>query len=178
MAEKATVHKAVLQIADMDRHVYADFNLTLALHPSETLERMLVRLLAFCYRAEENLNFTRGLSSVDEPDLWLKHDDGRILNWIEVGQPMPDRLKKGSSQSEKVEVFTYGRGFDVWWKTHQAPIRALPKVSLYHFSAEALGEGVKLMTKTMNLSATITDGSLFLTDIKSGESASFELLPL
>lgn len=175
MAEKATIYKANLQVADMDRNVYADYTLTLALHPSETLERMLVRLLAFCYRAHENLSFTRGLSSVEEPELWLKHDDGRILNWIEVGQPMPDRLKKGSSQAQQLEVFTYGRGFDVWWKTHQAAIQALPKVSVYHFASEALAEGVKLMSKTMNLSATITEGALFLTDIKSGDSASFEL---
>jgi uncharacterized protein YaeQ len=96
VAKKATIYKASLTWSDMDRSVYGDFNLTIALHPSETVERMMVRILAFCYRAAENLTFTKGLSSVDEPDLWLKHDNGTILEWIEVGQPAPDRLKKAS----------------------------------------------------------------------------------
>lgn len=162
MAEKATIYKANLQVADMDRNYYGDFNLTIALHPSETIERMLVRILAFCYRAAENLSFTRGLSSVDEPELWLKHDDGRILNWIEVGQPMPDRLKKASSQSLQVEVFSYGRGLDVWWKTHKDAINALPKVTMHRFDADELVNASQVVTKSMTLSVTITESMAYI----------------
>ena len=162
MAEKATIFKANIQLADMDRNYYGDFNLTIALHPSETVERMLVRILAFCYCAAENLSFTRGLSSADEPDLWLKHDDGRILEWIEVGQPAPDRLKKASGQSLAVRVFTYGRGLDIWWKTNAAAITNLPKVSIHYFAADELQAAVACIEKTMTLSVTITEGLAYL----------------
>lgn len=171
VAEKATIYKVNLQVADMDRNSYGDYNLTIALHPSETIERMMVRILAFCYRSAENLSFTRGLSSVDEPELWLKHDDGRILNWIEVGQPMPDRLKKASSQAEKVEVFTYGRGHDVWWNTHANAINNLPKVSLYFFAAEELQALSVLAAKTMNLNVTIVENIAYV----SSSDANFEV---
>ena len=162
MALKASIYKANLSVSDMDRNVFGDFNLTVALHPSETVERMMVRILAFCYRAAENLTFTKGLSSMDEPDLWLKHDNGTILEWIEVGQPTPERLKKASGQSQAVEVFTYGRGMDVWWKSNSAAIRALPKVSIHYFAADELQSLTALADKTMNLTVTITESIAYV----------------
>lgn len=162
MALKASIYKANLSVSDMDRNVFGDFNLTVALHPSETVERMMVRILAFCYRAAENLTFTKGLSSMDEPDLWLKHDNGTILEWIEVGQPTPERLKKASGHSQAVEVFTYGRGMDVWWKSNSAAIRALPKVSIHYFAADELQSLTALADKTMNLTVTITESIAYV----------------
>jgi uncharacterized protein YaeQ len=164
VAEKATIYKANLTLSDMDRSVYGDFNLTIALHPSETIERMMVRILAFCFRAAENLTFTKGLSSIEEPDLWLKHDNGTILEWIEVGQPSPERLKKASSQSQSVKVFSYGRGMDVWWKTNAAAIRALPKVDIRCFAAEELQPLSELADKTMNLTVTITEATAYVSN--------------
>lgn len=149
----------------MDRNVFGDFNLTVALHPSETIERMMVRILAFCYRAEENLTFTKGLSSVDEPDLWCKHDNGTILEWIEVGQPTPERLKKASGQAQAVTVFSYGRGMDVWWKNNASAIKSLPKVSVYSFAADDLQQILPLADKTMNLSVTITETIAYISTL-------------
>jgi uncharacterized protein YaeQ len=157
VAEKATIYKANLTLSDMDRNVYGDFSLTIALHPSETLERMMVRILAFCYRAAEHLTFAKGLSATEEPDLWLRHDNGTLLEWIEVGQPAPDRLKKASSQAASVKVFSYGRGMDVWWKNNAQAIRALPKVEIHSFDAEELQHLVALADKTMNLTVSITE---------------------
>lgn len=176
MAEKASVYKAGIQLADMDRQVYGDYSLILALHPSETHERLLVRILAFCYRAAENLTFTRGLSSVDEPDLWRKHDDGRILEWIEVGQPSLERLKKASSQAESVRVFAYGKGMDIWWKNNAAAMTALPKVSLHAFASDELRPLCDAMQKNMQGSVTITEAMAYVTlqDI----TASLTLQPL
>ncbi len=162
MAEKATIYKANLTLSDMDRNVYGDFNLTIALHPSETIERMMVRILAFCYCAAENLTFTKGLSSTDEPDLWLKHDNGTILEWIEVGQPAPERLKKASGQSQAVKVFTYGRGMNEWWKGNVAAINALPKVTTHYFAADELQQLSALADKTMNLTVTITESIAYV----------------
>ncbi len=162
MAEKPTIHKLNLTLSDMDRNLYSNYNVTIALHPSETIERMMVRILAFCYRAAENLSFARGLSSAEDPELWIKHDDGRILEWIEVGQPASDRLKKASSQSVSVKVFSYGRGMDVWWKTNAAAIHALPKVDIHYFAADELLQLCRLADKTMNLTVTITEAIAYV----------------
>lgn len=162
MAEKPSIYKLTLGLSDMDRNVYCNYNLTIALHPSETIERMMVRILAFCYSAAENLSFARGLSAAEDPDLWLKHDNGSILEWIEVGQPSPDRLKKASSQSLAVKVFSYGRGLPVWWKTHAAAINALPKVSIHYFAADELQELCKLADRTMNFTVVITEAIAYV----------------
>lgn len=162
MAEKPTIHKLNLTLSNMDSHVYGDYNLTIALHPSETVERMMVRILAFCFRAGDNLSFTRGLSATDEPDLWQIHDNGTILEWIEVGQPSPERLKKGASQSAAVKVFSYGRGLDVWWKANGSAINALPKVEIHYFSADDLQALSALADKSMSLTVTITESIAYV----------------
>ncbi len=161
----------------MDRSVYGDYNLTVALHPSETVERMMVRILAFCYCAAENLTFTKGLSSMEEPDLWLKHDNGTILQWIEVGQPAPDRLKKASSQAQAVHVFSYGRGMDVWWRTNSAAIRALPKVTIHHFAADELQQLCALADKTMKLTVTITETIAYVSSATENVALSLRDMP-
>ena len=113
MAQKATVCKATLQIADIDRGLYADHALTLARHPSETDERMMVRLLAFalCVPADDRdgaLEFAKGMWDPDEPELWQKDLTGRIVQWIEVGQPEERRLAKASGRADRVSVFAFG----------------------------------------------------------------------
>lgn len=172
MAEKATICKANITLSDMDRHYYGDLNLTIAQHPSETAERMMVRLLAFCYCAANNLTFTRGISSVDEPDIWLKSDDGRILEWIEVGQPAPDRLKKAQGIAQSVKVFAYGRGMDIWWRTHGSAINALTKVQVYYFEASELQDLTKLAGKTMNLTISITETIAYISSAEQNINVS------
>ena len=113
MALKSTIYKAALQIADMDRQLYADHALTLALHPSETEERLLVRLLAFALNVPHDtdhgaLQFARGLSDGDEPDLWQHDLTGQLLHWIEVGQPDERRLAKACSRAERVTLYVFG----------------------------------------------------------------------
>lgn len=177
MAEKATIYKANITLSDTDRHHYDDLNLTLALHPSETLERMMVRLLAFCFNGYARPTFTRGLSSVDEPELWCKSDDGRILNWIEVGQPAVDRLKKAAGQSLAVEIFTYGRGMDIWWQQHRDAITAMNKVTIHYFSVEELQPLVALAEKTMNLVVTLAESIAYVSSGDQTVSVSLREMP-
>lgn len=108
MALKSTIYKAELQIADMDRHYYADHALTVARHPSETDERMMVRIVAFALFAHERLEFCKGLSDVDEPDLWQKDLTGAIDVWIEAGQPDERRIAKAAGRAGQVTVIAYG----------------------------------------------------------------------
>src|SRR6266542_2837271 len=108
MATNATIFKATLHIADMDRQYYEDHSLTLARHPSETDERMMVRLLAFAMHAHEALSFGRGLSTEDEPDLWQKDLTGLIERWIEVGQREEKNIRQACGRAKQVVIYTYG----------------------------------------------------------------------
>ncbi|MFP6557413.1 YaeQ family protein [Paraburkholderia sp. B3] len=163
MALKSTIFKAELQIADMDRHYYADHALTIACHPSETDERMMVRLAAFVLFAHERLEFCKGLSDTDEPDLWRKDYTGAIETWIEVGQPDERRIAKASGRAEEVIVIAYGgRGSDIWWQGVRGKVERLRNVTVWTLAegvAEALG---KLTERTMRLQCTVQDGTAWI----------------
>ena len=126
MAPNATIYKIELQLSDMDRHYYATHALTLARHPSETDERMMVRLLAFALYADERLEFGKGLSTDEEPDLWRKELNGDIALWIDLGQPDPARIRKACGRARKVIVVNYGgRSADIWWEKSAEPLQRL-----------------------------------------------------
>ena len=107
MALKPTIYKFKIALTDLDRNYYDTLNLTIAQHPSETLERMMVRMLAFCINAQESLTLTKGLSTAEEPDLWAHTPDGRIALWIDVGEPAPDRIKKATRIAQMVKVYSF-----------------------------------------------------------------------
>lgn len=163
MAIKSTIFKAELQIADMDRHYYADHALTIARHPSETDERMMVRLAAFALYADARLELCKGLSDVDEPDLWRTDLTGRILEWIDVGQPDDRRLLKACGRADLVRVCVYsGRVADLWWQPIQGKLeraRNLSVISLADGTAAALA---RLAQRTMRLQCTIQEGQMWI----------------
>ncbi|ABC36283.1 YaeQ protein family [Burkholderia thailandensis E264] len=163
MALKSTIYKAELQIADMDRHYYADHSLTVARHPSETDERMMVRIAAFALFAHERLEFCKGLSDIDEPDLWQKDLTGAIEAWIDVGQPDERRIAKASGRADRVNVIAYGgRTSDIWWQGVRGKVERLRNVqvtSLAEGVAAALGG---IAERTMRLQCTIQDGGAWL----------------
>jgi uncharacterized protein YaeQ len=163
MALKATIFKADLQIADMDRHYYQDHVLTIARHPSETDERMMVRLMAFARHADPALNFGKGLSDVDEPDLWKKDLTGAIDLWIEVGQPDEKRLLKACSRAAQVIVYSYSSNSSIWWNQISSRLeraRNLTVLNLPSVNSLALA---RLAQRNMQLQCTIQDGQLWLT---------------
>ncbi|MFC0695173.1 YaeQ family protein [Paraburkholderia humisilvae] len=163
MALKSTIYKAELQIADMDRHYYADHSLTIALHPSETAERMMVRVAAFALFAQERLEFCKGLSDMDEPDLWEKDLTGAIETWIDVGQPDERRIAKASGRAKNVVVMAYGgRTSDIWWQGVRNKVERLRNVTVWSLGddvADALGA---LAQRTMRLQCTVQDGAAWL----------------
>jgi len=162
MALKPTIYKVELNLSDIDRNHFSDYSLTLALHPSENLERMSGRLLAFCFNAHEHLKFTRGLSNADEPALWQISLDDRIENWIDVGQPDPERLKKASGRSEKVCVYAFGRGLESWWNLNSVALSKLAKVQVYALDWQAIETLAQLWQRTLNVSVTITEGIAYI----------------
>lgn len=159
MAPNATIFKAVLHIADMDRQYYADHTLTLARHPSETDERMMVRLLAFALHAHEKLLFGRGLSTEDEPALWRKDLTGAIEQWIEVGLPDERALRQAAGRAKRVHVYTYGgRGADLWWKNNQTTLARIHNLSIFNLPMEGSQALARLAQRSMELHCTIQDG--------------------
>lgn len=175
MALKATIFKADLQIADMDRHYYGDHALTIARHPSETDERMMVRLLAFALHADPALAFGRGLSTDDEPDLWRKDLTGAIEQWIEVGLPDARRLLKASGRAREVLVYAYGT-IAPWWKQLAPEIARAGNVRLFTLDMATTRELAALAARTMRVQATIQDGQAWLVD--GQHSVRVEPMPL
>jgi uncharacterized protein YaeQ len=163
MASNATIFKATMQISDMDRHYYEDHALTLARHPSETDERMMVRVLAFVLHAHEALSFGRGLSSEEEPALWQKDLTGAIDIWIEVGQPEEKTIRRACGRAKQVCIYTYGgRGADQWWEKNLATLARLNNLSVMNLPLDASRALAQLAQPSMQLQCTIQEGQIWL----------------
>lgn len=163
MALKATIFKAGLQIADMDRNYYQSHVLTLARHPSETDERMMVRVLAFALYADEALSFGKGLSADDEPDLWRKDLTGAIDLWIDVGLPDEREIRKASGRARQVVVVCYGsRGAEVWWSQNRGRLERLDNLTVINLPVSGTQALAALANRNMQLQCTVQDGLVWL----------------
>jgi uncharacterized protein YaeQ len=165
MALKSTVFKATLNVADMDRHYYAEHALTLARHPSETDERMMVRLLAFAMFADERLEFGKGLSSTEEPALWNRDYTGEVKLWIEVGLPDERALRKAAGRADQVVVLAYGgRSADAWWAKEGLGLARLSNLRVLAIEPAQTAGLAALVERGMDLQCTIQDGHIWITD--------------
>ena len=175
MALKATIFKASVQISDTDRNYYQNHALTLARHPSETDERMMMRLLAFALHAHESLIFGKGLSSDDEPDLWRKDLTGAIELWIDVGQPDEKRLRKASGRASEVVVYSYGgSGMQMWHGQIADTIARTRNLCVRKIPIAASQAMAKLAQRSMALSYTIQDGQVWVADANTTVQVALE----
>ena len=174
MARKATIFKAELSLADLDRNLYEDFSLTVAQHPSENDLRMMVRLLAFTLFADARLEFGRGLSTDDEPDLWQKDLTGAIELWISVGQLDERWLRKAAGRARRVVAITYGdRAADVWWEQSRAGLEQLENLTVLRLSGDEAQALAGLARRSMRLQCTIQDGEALV----SGDEGAVRVAP-
>lgn len=169
MALKSTVYKAHLQLADMDRGIYADHALTLALHPSETEERLMARLLAFALSVPADdraggLEFAKGLSDSDEPALWQRDLTGRLVQWIEVGQPDDRRLLKAAGRADRVSVYAYGASVPIWWQALAPRVARASNLAVWHIPAAQSRELAALAARSMQLQVTVQDAHVWVGD--------------
>jgi len=179
MALKATIHRAAVSFSDLDRNQYSDHTLTLARHPSETEERMMVRLLAFVLNAPADpsdgaLEFDKDLWEADAPALSRRDLTGLLLHWIELGQPEEKRLTRACARARRVTVYAYATTAPAWWASVAGRLGRLPNLEVWQFPADqvqALGE---MAQRSMNLQVTLQDGGLW---IGEGE-VSVELTPV
>ncbi len=168
MAIKSTIYKAELEVVDMDRHYYETHQLTLALHPSETEERLMMRILAFALNAHERLAFGKGVSDSEEPDLWLKDLTGDIELWVELGHPDEKILVKALGRSSRVLVYAFSRNPELWWDPIKSRFSMDGKLEVYHVdqrSAKALGS---LASRAMNLQCSVQEGEIWMRDDGDG----------
>lgn len=170
MALRPTIYKMRISLSDLERERYETLNLTVARHPSETAERMLARVLAYCLNASEALAFCKGLSDAEEPDLWEHALDGRINLWIEVGEPAFERVKKASRTAGKVKVYCFNTRASVWWNQGREKFAALP-VEIRRFDWPALQALAGAVGRTTDLSVMVSGESLHV----AGESGTWEV---
>jgi len=177
MAVKATIFKAELQISDMDRNYYQAHSLTLAQHPSETEERLMVRLLAFALNASESLVFGKGISTDDEPDLWRKDLTGVIDLWIEIGQPDEQRIRKACGRAGQVLVYTFsGRGAGIWWEKNASALERCKNLSVIDIPSATSQAIAALASRNMQLQCFIQDGQVQLMNEQDTVQVEFSLL--
>ena len=166
MALKPTIYKAQIELADSDRNCYESLSLTLAKHPSETDERMMLRLLAFAHNSDEQLSFGKGLSSDEEPDLWRRSLASEIEQWIEMGMPSEDRCRKASQRAQQAIIYSYGtaNNVELWWKKIANNLERFKNLTVYRIEDTASSALAQMANSNMSLQITIDDGELFVSD--------------
>jgi uncharacterized protein YaeQ len=163
MAQNATVYKVELSVADMDRNYYETHRLTVAKHPSETDERLMVRIVAFALNAHENLAMTKGLSADDEPDIWQKSLSGELDVWVSLGLPSEKVVRQSCSKAERVIVYPYGgRTAEIWWEKIKGSTTRFDNLEVVNFSEKDTGELARLASRTMKLQINIQDGDVMV----------------
>ncbi len=167
MALKATIYKAQLQLTDMDRSVYAEHHLTLARHPSEADERMMIRLLAFALQVpgdDQNgtLDFAKDLWDVDEPALWHKDYTEQIRHWIDVGQPDDKRLIRAAGRADRVTVLSFASSTPVWWKAIESKLTRAANITVWQIDAAQSQALASLAERSMQLQVTVQDGTVWM----------------
>ena len=162
MALNATIYKFNVALSDMNRNLFESFLLTVAQHPSETLERMMVRVMVYCCHYSSHLEFTKGLSTPETPDIWLKTLDGQTAQWLEVGEPAADKIKKATRVAQNVVVYSFNSKSSVWWGQEQSNFADL-RVNVMQFQWPSVAALAKLVSRTMTIAVTISESSIYIT---------------
>jgi uncharacterized protein YaeQ len=162
MALPSTIYRAVIQLANIDHNLYLPLQVTIAQHPSETAERLVTRLLAYALFYEPELAFTKGVGAGDEPDLWVIGPDGRVLTWIEVGLPDPERLIKAGRHCQRVLLLASGSTVNRWLEQHRTKFATIVNLSVYSIDQRFLAQVASRLQRTISWSLTITENQLYL----------------
>jgi uncharacterized protein YaeQ len=179
MAIKATIYKVQLQLADMDRNVYADTSITIARHPSESDERMMIRVLALALSwpadtSEGTIELAKDMWEPDEPALWQKNYSGEIVHWVEMGQPDEKRLMKASGRAQKVSVWAYQHSTPIWWDGISSKLSRARNITVLQIPNNDSQNLAKLVERTMQLQISVQDGTVWIND----GSQSVEITPI
>jgi uncharacterized protein YaeQ len=169
MAIKATIYKASLEISDLDRQLYSDHEMTIARHPSETDERMMIRLLAFALNVPANrdrgdLEFGKDIWDPDEPALWQKDLTGQIEHWIEIGQPDEKQMLRVAARAGRVSIYSYTASTPVWWKGVMDKLTRAKNLEVWQIPPTQSQALAALAQRTMRLHVTRQEGSVWFSE--------------
>jgi uncharacterized protein YaeQ len=162
MALPSTIYRVTIQLSDVDRGVYESLQATVARHPSETEERLVARLLAYALFFEPELLFSKGVGSGDEPDLWLKGPDGRVLLWVEAGLPEAERLVKASRHAERVALVASGKTLMNWEQQQLPKLAGVSNVAVISFDQSFISRLVATLNRSVGWDVTVSDGTLYI----------------
>ena len=163
MAQNATIYKVELSVSDMDRHYYETHKLTIAKHPSETDERLMVRILAFALNAHENLEMTKGLSTDDEPDIWQKSLSGELDVWVALGLPSEKVMRQSCGKARKVMVYPYGgKPAEIWWDKIKNSVIRFDNLQVMNLSEQDTAELSRLAARAMKVQVNIQEGDVMV----------------
>ena len=162
MALKPTIYKLNIALSDMNRDYYDSVSLTVALHPSENLERMMARIVAYCLNAQEYITFTKGLSEIDEPDIWVKTLDDQIKLWIDMGEPAADRIKKSSRLAPGVKVYSFNSKSDTWWEQSKNKVQQFTNVKFYQLDWPQIQTLATFAERKMEWSVSISEDTVYI----------------
>ena len=164
MAIKPTIYKFRISLSDLNQDYYDSIHLTVALHPSEKIERMMARVLAYCLNAQDDLVLTKGLSEIDEPDIWVRTLDEQTTLWIDIGEPSSDRIKKACRLANQVKIYCFNSKADVWWRQSEQKIRQL-HADVIKLDWDNIEKLATLVERTMDMSVSISgDSAYFATE--------------
>ncbi|MFY8275268.1 YaeQ family protein [Pseudoalteromonas sp. SSDWG2] len=177
MALKATIIKARLNVSDLNRHHYQEYPLTVAQHPSETEQRLMIRLLTFALNASENLQFTKGLCAEDEPELWCREMDDSISLWIDLGLPDEKRIKKACTQAKNVVLYTYGENTQsMWWQKNQPKLHSFKNLTIVSLAYEQTQQLAAMASRSIDLTITIEDNEVWVSNNEQSLQINLTLL--
>lgn len=162
MALPSTMYRTTIQLSDIDRGVYETLKTTIARHPSETEERLVARLLAWLLFHGEELQFTKGVSAGDEPDLWSRGADGRVLLWVEVGLPEAERLIKAARHAGQVALLACGNGLPNWERQQLPKLANVANLTVVRLDQSFIQRLVALLERAIVWDVTITEGTMYL----------------
>ncbi|KUP90801.1 YaeQ family protein [Tritonibacter horizontis] len=163
MAQKSTIYRVELSVSDMDRHYYETHKLTIAKHPSETDERLMVRMLAFALNAHEHLEMAKGLSTDDEPDIWQKSLSGVLNVWVALGLPSEKIVRQSCAKADRVVIYPYGgKAADIWWEKIKNFTNRFDNLQVVNLSQTDTNELAKLLSRSMRLQVNIQDGEVMV----------------
>lgn len=162
MAMKPTIYKLHIAISDFNRDFYDSVQLTVAQHPSETLERMMARIVAYCLNAQDNMTFTKGLSMPEEPDIWAKTLDDQTILWLDVGEPAPERIKKASRIARDVKVYSFNSKSNTWWQQSKSKLQQFSNVQVYQFDWQQVQTLATYAERNMNWSLSISGDTVYI----------------
>lgn len=152
-----------VDLSDVGRGVYEQLDLRVAMHPSESVRYMLARVLAYCLRYEEGIELGRGVSTAEEPAVWVRDLRGDVVAWIEVGQPAPERLHKAAKTGARVYVYAHKDPEPLVRELRKKPIHRQEELEIWLLPAGLLDALEPSVGRQERWSLTVSDGQIYLT---------------